>query len=285
MTHETFKRSILNAKPWQSWQLKYRNLRMLGIFAAFLVLLSAKETGCKKSPDTYTIRPATETRSPQYLQKKLRSHAAPNLNHAHGQAKIFMEGNGQSIGATANIVWVRDSAIWLNVKKFGLEAARALVTRDSVFVLNRLEKTYTARGLESLQRQYSLPAGFELIQSMLLASPWFFPDISLTSDIKDGQHRLSGSNGNYAADYRMEEEALWLRQEIFLQPRNTRSMSVSFGNYKKTAVAGWFPYLRTVEAFSPETGDMKLSIELNDIEFNTPKSFRFEIPKHYDRVD
>lgn len=254
-------------------------------FAAVLFLLSAKETGCRKTPHFGETRPATETRTPAFLKKKLHSHEHPNLNFMNSQAKVYVEGNGQSIGATANIIWIRDSIMWLNIKKFGLEAARALVTRDSVFVLNRLDKTYSARGQESLQRQYSLPAGFDLVQSLLVASAWFFPDISLESDIKDGLHRLSGSNGRFASDYRLEEEAFWLRHEIFLQPRDSRTLSVQFENYKKTELAGWFPYLRTVEAYSPETGQIRLSIELSNVEFNTPKSFRFEIPKHYTRVD
>ncbi|MFN0173246.1 MAG: DUF4292 domain-containing protein [Saprospiraceae bacterium] len=251
------------------------------LFVAALMLLSAKETGCRRSPNFVETRPATEVRSQEFLKKKLRNNEHPNLNFVNAQAKVFMESDGQSMGATANIIWIRDSVIWLNIKKFGLEAARVLVTRDSVFVLNRLEKTYTSREFESLQRQYSLPAGFDLVQSLLLASPWFFSDMTLDSGIKDGLHRLSGSNGRFAADYQMEEPSFWLRQEIFFQPRDARNLSVQFENYKKTELAGWFPYLRSIEAHSPESGDLRLSIELNDVEFNVPKSFRFEIPKHY----
>jgi Domain of unknown function (DUF4292) len=255
------------------------------VFLSFFFLISAKETGCRKTAGLGGAHTATVLHSPEYLKKKLRSHEHSNLNLVNAQAKIFLEGNGQSIGATANIIWIRDSVMWMNIKKFGLEAARILVTRDSFFVLNRLEKTYSAKGLESLQWQYSLPAGFDLVQSFLLASPWFFPDIKLESDIKDGRHRLTGANGRFAADYRMEEETFWLRQEIFLQPRDARTASILFENYKKTALAGWFPYLRILEAFSPETGDLRLSLELNEVEFNVPKNFRFEIPTYYTKVD
>lgn len=271
----------------KKFAVRDRSINFLGLvlLAGSMFLISAKETGCGKAPDFNELRPASEQRSADFLQKKLRNYEHKNLKQMNAQAKVFMEGNGQSIGATANIIWVRDSIIWLNVKKFGLEAARVLITQDSVFVLNRLEKTYSARGLESLQRQYSLPAGFELVQSLLMASPWFFPDIRLESDIKDGLHRLSGANGRFSTDYRMEDEAYWLKQEHFLQPRDTRTMSASFENYKKTEIAGWFPYLRTLEASSLETGDMRLSIELNDVEFNVPKAIRFEIPKHYDKIE
>ena len=260
-------------------------LAVVGLLAAFFFLLSAKETGCHSTPSIAGVRPATEVRSPASLKKKLHSNEHPNLNFINAQAKVYLEGNGQSIGATANIIWIRDSVIWLNIKKFGLEAVRALVTHDSVFVLNRLEKTYSARGLESLERQYSLPAGFELMQSLMLGTPWFFPDIELESDIKDGMHRLSGANGRFSTEYLLQEADYWLREELFIEPRDARTLSVSFENYKKSSLTGWFPYLRTLEASSQETGDVHLSIELNDVEFNVPKSFRFEIPKHYDRVD
>lgn len=279
-----FSNTKFQVKPFKCFSAQHH--LKLSIFLGFsLLLLSAKETGCNKGPAIGSKGVATEVRSSSFLRKKLRNNEHSNLNSANIQAKIFLQGNGQSIGATANIIWQKDSTIWLNVKKFGLEAARALITKDSVFVLNRLEKTYTAKGLESLQRQYNLPAGFDLIQSVLLAQPWFFPDITLESDIKDGMHRLSGANGRYSTDYRIEEDAYWLRQELFLQPRATQSVSISFENYKKSALVGWFPYLRTIEAYSEETGEMRLSIELSEIEFNVPKSFRFEIPQHYEKVE
>ena len=262
-----------------------QSLSWLFLSACFFALISAKESGCRRSGGDSAEGKATTPRSVDFLRKKLASQDRPQVHQLNAQAQVYIEGNGQSIAATANIIWIRDSVMWVNIRKFGLEAARALVTKDSVFVLNRLDKTYSARRLESLQRQYSLPAGFELMQSMLLAGAWVLPDMPLESDVKDGYHRLSGSNGRTAADYRLAEDHFWLRQEIFLQPRDAQTMSVVFENYKKTDVAGWFPYLRTLEAYSPNTGDLRLSIELHDVEFNVPKQYRFEIPQHYERVD
>ncbi|HAD12698.1 MAG TPA: hypothetical protein DCF33_09700 [Saprospirales bacterium] len=256
-----------------------------GLLLVLLLGLSAKDSGCRRKSVSDANSEAIEVKSASFLKKKLTSASKDDVDAINAQAKVYIEGNGQSITATANLIWIRDSIMWLNVKKFGLEAARALITKDSVYLLNRLEKTYSVKELESLQREYSLPAGFELIQSLLLATPWFFPDMQLEADVKDGNHRLTGANGNYAADYRMDADAYRLRKEIFMQPRNAQTVSVSFDQYKKDSKAGWFPYLRTMDAFSPETGEMHISIELNELEVNAPKSYRFEIPKHYEKVD
>jgi outer membrane lipoprotein-sorting protein len=60
---------------------------------------------------------------------------------------------------------------------------------------------------------------------------------------------------------------------------------LSFDSYKKTEEAGAFPYLRRIEAFSPETGAMRLQIKFENVAFNVQPKFRFEIPDHYTRVE
>lgn len=253
------------------------------VFASLLFCLAAKESGCRKKDAP--AAPATEKRSAIFLLDKLRKRDVSGINTLSARAEIFAEGEGQAIAANANIIWIRDSVLWLNVKKLGIEAARALVTKDSVYLINRLDKTYSVKGLASLQRQYNLPEGFPLLQDMVLASAWFFPDISLESDIKDDLHRLSGSNGQSGADYRLEEGSYFLRSESFVQQRDARVVTLGFDGYQRLPGVGVFPYLRSIEAYSPETGALRLQLELSDVEVNIPKNYRFEIPDHYERIE
>ena len=210
-----------------------------GFLGSFL-LISAKGTGCKHHPDNAVAKPATEVRSVSFLTKKLQAKDVSGVKRLNAKARIFVEGDGQSIEASANLIWVRDSALWVNVRKFGLEAVRALITPDSVFILNRLNKTYTARGLESLQREYNLPAGFDLLQAVILAKAWIIPDVVLKSDIQDGLHRLSGSDVQYGVDYRVEEGSFLLRHETFSQAKDARSITLDFDQYKNLPVADSF---------------------------------------------
>lgn len=223
------------------------------LLASLLFCLAAKESGCRKK-DTRAPTPATEKRPAIFLLDKLRKRDVSGVKTLSARAAIFAEGEGQSVAANANIIWIRDSVLWINVKKLGIEAARALVTRDSVYLINRLDQTYSVKGLASLQRQYNLPEGFPLLQDMVLASAWFFPDISLESDIKDELHRLSGSNGQSGADYRLEEGSYFLRSESFVQQRDARVVTLGFDGYQRLPGVGVFPYLRSIEAYSPENG-------------------------------
>lgn len=254
--------------------------------ALFLFFISAQQTGCrKKNISDDEVVPATTTRSSDFLVKQLRKKNLDEMHSLTARAKVFAEGDGMAIEANANFVWIRDSALWVNVKKLGIEAVRALVTRDSVFIINRLENTYTAKDLGSLQRQYSLPEGFPLLQQLMLASAWLTPDMLLQSDIKDSLHRLIGANNQYSIDYRIEEGSYHLRSETFVQQRDARILTLKFDQFKKLPGAGVFPYLRRIEAFSPDNGAVNLEIEFTDVEFNTPATFRFDIPAHYRRAE
>ncbi len=265
-------------KPYQVYTL---------LLLLFFTLSSMQQSGCKGKNNKVEAGPvpATTQRKAEDLLKKLDQNNLSKAKWLSGSAKIRVEGQGQSISANVNIIWKRDSAIWLNVKKLGLEAVRALVTRDSVYLINRLERYYSVKSIGSLQREYGLPGGFDALQSTLLGQPWFFKDISLQSDIRDSLHRLSGSNSFWVVDYRMREGSFTLASSSYLQKKEGRNAGLSFENYKKTPLSGYFPYLRHVEAFSPETGEMNLEIEFNDVDLITPKTWRFDIPSHYDRRD
>lgn len=250
-------------------------------------LFSFQEKGChRRKTDGTAMQTATQPRTSDFLREKLKTPSLKNLNRLAARAHILMEEEGGStVEANANLIWVRDSAIWLNVKKFGIEAVRALIRPDTVFVLNRLEKTCSVRSVSTLERQYGLPGGFAALQQALLGQATLLPEIALQADIAEGLHRLRGSTPAYAADYRIEEGAWRLRRESFIQQREQRTVVLDFEQFEKMdGAAGGFPYLRRIEAFSPDSGRVRFEIQLSDLEINVPKTMRFDIPDHYERT-
>lgn len=253
----------------------------LFLFGLLFLFVSAQQTGCKRKIPSDTIVPATTARTSTFLSDQLQRNQMDNIQSISARAKVYAEGEGMVAEASANLIWIRDSILWLNIKKLGIEAVRILVTRDSFFMLNRLDKTYQADAINTLEHDYGLPEGFPLLQHMVLASAWLAPDIALEADIKDSLHRLSGSNNRLAVDYRLEEGSFVLRQASFIQQRDSRLLYLQFGGFEKLHGAGIFPYIRRIEAFSPEIGPLSLDLVLSDVEINVPKSYRFEIPSHY----
>lgn len=83
---------------------------------------------------------------------------------------IQAEGNGMNFDDLSGQMRMRkDSLVWLSITAtMGIEAVRAKVSTDSVWVLNRLEKTYLAEPLDTLSAQLGMPLSLPLIQTLLL---------------------------------------------------------------------------------------------------------------------
>ena len=83
---------------------------------------------------------------------------------------IQAEGNGMSFDNLSGQLRMRnDSIVWLSVTAtMGVEVLRAKVSNDSVWVLNRMEKTYLAEPLDSLGAKVGMPLSLPLVQTLLL---------------------------------------------------------------------------------------------------------------------
>jgi Domain of unknown function (DUF4292) len=249
------------------------------------LLLNFEQKGCKKKQVSGPNEAATQVKSVDFLQKKLTQNEVKNITHINTKANAALESDGSTTQVTVNIIWVKDSILWFNVKKFGIEAARGLITPDSLFLINRLQKNYMAKSWDWVQQTYNLPEGFKLLTPVMLGNAWFLPEISLQSNIKEQNHQLFGSNYRFAEDFRISEGSYLLKFMTYMEPKDSKSVSFSFDNHQKTSKYGEFAYLRRIDTFSPETGASQLTIELSDVEFNTPKAWKFEIPNHYSKVD
>ena len=83
---------------------------------------------------------------------------------------IQAEGNGMAYNDLSGQIRMRkDSIVWLNVTAtMGVEVLRAKISNDSVWLLNRLEKTYLAEPLDTVSAQLGIPLSLPLVQILLL---------------------------------------------------------------------------------------------------------------------
>ena len=92
---------------------------------------------------------------------------------------IQAEGNGMAFDNLAGQIRMRkDSLIWLTVTAtMGVEVLRAKVSNDSVWFINRMEKTYLAEPLDSVSAQLGIPLSLPWVQTMLLNNNESIPPV------------------------------------------------------------------------------------------------------------
>lgn len=92
-----------------------------------------------------------------------------DFEYLTASSKIKFRSNDQNVSATANIRVRKDSVIWISVTPgFGIEAARAIINRDSLALINRLEKEYRSYNFQELSKKYNFTINYNLLQAALL---------------------------------------------------------------------------------------------------------------------
>lgn len=118
---------------------------------AFLTLLLAA-TSCASRKKTVAPTPATTF---EWLTSKV---------------EIDIEGKNMTFDDLSGQLRMRhDSLVWLSVTApMGIEVARIKVSTDSVWVINRLEKTYLAEPLDSVAQCLGMPISLPWLETLLL---------------------------------------------------------------------------------------------------------------------
>lgn len=92
---------------------------------------------------------------------------------------IDVEGNGKNYDNLSGQVRMRrDSLVWLSVTAtMGVEALRAKISTDSVWIINRIDKTYLTESIDTLATQLGLPLSLTWVQTLLLDNGEGFPPV------------------------------------------------------------------------------------------------------------
>lgn len=80
-------------------------------------------------------------------------------------------GNGLSFDDLSGQLRMRkDSLVWVSVTAMGIELARMKVSTDSVWVINRIDKTYLAESVDTISNQLGMSLSLPLVQAQLLGN-------------------------------------------------------------------------------------------------------------------
>ncbi len=175
----------------------------------------------------------------------------------------------------------KDSLIWVSVNAvFGIEVMRLLISRDSVKILDKQNKLYTARSISFLHEVSGLPLDLKTMQNLLMGNVIFLePEIPAFN--KTGNELTLLSIGNFfrnlaifnASDYNI------LRSRLdYVDPQSKRSADLFYNNYvNKSGVK----FSETRKIVVNDVKKLSLDMDFKQFDFNEELTFPFSIPQNY----
>jgi hypothetical protein len=261
-------------------------------------LLMAAMTSCRSTKSIQTAIGRKDTvqvvqvvdahaDSMQFIKNVLDTIHRNKIDFQTFNAKIkvdFEGGDGKKNDFNAFIRLKKDSALWVSINALlGIEAFRVLITRDSVKVVDKLNKTVSLRSMEYLQEVTKMPMTFKDLQDLLVGNPLFLDSnissykkeersISLVSLGRLFKHFLTVNKDDYTLQHSKLDDVDALR---------ARTAYLTYGDYQLTKNGTKFSAYRRITV--SEKSKLDIVMQYKQFDFNADLSFPFTIPRNYKR--
>jgi len=195
----------------------------------------------------------------------------------------YQGSDGKKYDVNVFVRMKKDSIIWVSVNgALGIEGMRLMINKDSVYILNKLDKEYQVRSIAYLQEVAALPLDLRTVQELIIGNPVFLDTniVSYTTDgstislLSEGQwfrHLISVNNNDHVVLHSKLDDVDILRN---------RTCFLNYSDYE-TGKGAKFSTNRTISVTEKTKLDVKLNFK--QYAFNETLSYPFSVPKNYKR--
>jgi len=156
-----------------------------------------------------------------------------DFQYFKAKAKIDYTDAVVSQSATVDLRMKRDSLIWMSITKLGIEGARVLITRDSAYVIDRINNSYEVYDFKALGSKFNFTLSFDILQAAILGN---LPVAKNHKDklkvMKDKEfYLLRQRQDSVVVDNYVSIEDYKLKKALFREPATNNSLTLDYTNF------------------------------------------------------
>lgn len=208
------------------------------------------------------------------------------IDYTSFSAKVKVDyegGDGKKHDLNAHIRMYKDSLIWINVNAvLGIDVMRVLITRDSVKMLDKLNKAYTERSVDYLQEVTALPLDLRTVQNLIVGNALYLDSNIVSYSVKNDRISMLSLGQwfkNLLTLSAPDNVLLHSKLDDADITRNRTAELVYEGYENKKG----FPFSTKRRITVAEKTKLEIRLDFKQYEFNENLSIPFNIPKNYDR--
>lgn len=205
------------------------------------------------------------------------------INFRTFSAKVKMdydgsEGNGQ---ATVYLRMQKDSIIWLSLTgALGIEGFRVIITKDSVKLMNKLDKVVQYRSIQYLNDLTHVPVNFYDMQNILIGNPIYLDSNIVSYKYSDDYLSILMAGSVFKNLLTLDKNTLLMQHSKLddIDPSKNRTADITFSNYDKV---NNFSFSTARKISVAEKAKLDINLDFKQYNFGQPLTFPFNIPKNY----
>ncbi|GAB2696546.1 hypothetical protein GCM10027037_20570 [Mucilaginibacter koreensis] len=209
-----------------------------------------------------------------------------DFNTFSGKAKTKLDINGKSNDVTLNIRIQKNQRIWVSITALlGVEVARALITPDSIQVINRLQSIYLKKPFSYIYNYAGRQVNYKTVESLLIGNA--IPEL-----VNDANVQLqTGTNGNTVLSGNLQSLIYQLTLNQGYRVTQTNLSNQAAGQSLQVANS---EFVQADGKVVPSQINIKSEVKNNNIqadlrysrtEFNQVLEYPFSIPSRFSPAD
>jgi hypothetical protein len=252
------------------------------ILNSLLVLVVVLALGCRPKREIVNVPVAKTEKVVDHSKAdaiKVLSEKQFTFETLSLKAKANLDIDGNANDVTMNIRIKNNQTIWAIITAGGgiIEVARALITPDSIKIINKLKGEYIKKPFNYIQGFTNKQVNFKMLQAILTGNT-VNDFLTENSEFKqeNGVWSVTGSNSDL--DYKMIFNTLLKASETNLNDaKNAQALKIKYDTYQKINT-GLFPGSIAINTMAKNKA-INLSLNFVKIDYNVPVEFPFNISK------
>lgn len=198
-----------------------------------------------------------------------------------GKAKVSFDGPNGSNDFTANFRVKKDSVIWIQITVLGgaVSAARILVTQDSFFLVNYLQKEVTRIALKDAAKTLPTAVDFTQLQNLVVGDP--LRDGNITDVMaQPTAWNITVEDTNYIQHLTFTKaDSTMSAGQLSTRKPDGPTAQIDYSNYEMIDNRK----VSAVRAVRVQNADKSFAIDMHftNAQFDKELDFPFTIPKNY----
>jgi hypothetical protein len=207
-----------------------------------------------------------------------------DFDYLSAKAKIHYSDGQRNLSGTANIRVKKDSAIWISLSPgLGVEVARLLLLKDSVFFIDRISKKYLKTGYREFSNLYDFEFDYQIVQSVIIGNLIYpYKKSELVKDEFGFSYQRTYEH--YMITNYIGGESKKLERVEVQDIESKNSISVNYSEFRELSEDAILPYniKFTLEYLEGDKEITKINIGLNKANLLTKAlRFPFNVPEKY----
>ena len=210
-----------------------------------------------------------------------------DFEYFSAKSKLYFKDNKYDVKVKATIRIKKDSLIWMNFTAVGISGGRCLISRDSVTLLNILQKEYYVFSYQDLSDKFNYEMDFDVIQAVILGNM----PMKITSDDKVSKtedfYEVLLPNDPYLLECKVNTKTMKLESVDISQENSNNNAQINYSNFQLVNEHA-FAYNALVNLiYKVNNDDISTTIKVDYIKAQIEEKelkFPFNVPKKYVRL-